>query len=260
MGLKAACIGPALSKFRPSVGDGATYSRRLKKLSISVDNLSTVDLGLLTSAVNRLEEVFLWGLDLTVKQWEEVITAIGEGDSRLKKFYIEDIDLSKVDPCLLARAVNRLEEMDLFGLDLSIQQWEAILTATGKAECKMKILNMNSINLTTVNPKLLASAVNRIGTVRLCETQLTGEQWEAIFTAIRDGNSKMKELYIPENNFTTVSPSLLASAVNMLEEVNMSGDTELTLEQVEAILTQSLVKTSTKSINKVFKFQKKVIF
>ena len=24
-GLKAACIGPALSKFRPSVGDGATY-------------------------------------------------------------------------------------------------------------------------------------------------------------------------------------------------------------------------------------------
>ena len=138
--------------------------------------------------------------------------------------------------------------MDLFGLDLSIQQWEAILTATGKADCKMKILNMNSINLTTVNPKLLASAVNRIGTVRLCETQLTGEQWEAIFTAIRDGNSKMKELYIPENNFTTVSPSLLASAVNMLEEVNMSGDTELTLEQVEAILTQSLVKTSLRSL------------
>ena len=45
-----------------------------------------------------------------------------------------------------------------------------------------------------------------------------------------------------------MSPSLLASAVNRLEDANMSGDTELTLEQVEAILTQSLVKTSLRSL------------
>ena len=108
---------------------------------------------------------------------------------------IEDIDLSRINPCLLARAVTRLEEVELLGLDLRILQWETILNATGKADCKMKIMNMNSINLSTVSPKLLDSAVNRIGVVRLCDTQLTGEQWEAIFTAISEGNSKMKELY-----------------------------------------------------------------
>ena len=74
----------------------------------------------MTSVVNRLEKVFLWGLDLTVKQWEEVISAIGEGDSRLKKLDIEDIDQSRTDPCLLAKAVTRREEVELLGLDLSL--------------------------------------------------------------------------------------------------------------------------------------------
>ena len=74
----------------------------------------------MTSVVNRLDKVFLWGLDLTVKQWEEVISAIGEGDSRLKKLDIEDIDQSRTDPCLLAKAVTRREEVELLGLDLSL--------------------------------------------------------------------------------------------------------------------------------------------
>ena len=79
---------------------------RLKKLSISVDNLSTWGLGLLTSAMNRLEEVGLLGLDLSVKQWEEFLTALDEEDSRLKKLSpmpnVSNINLSKVDPCLKA--------------------------------------------------------------------------------------------------------------------------------------------------------------
>ena len=56
----------------------------------------------------------------------------------------------------------------------------------------------------------------------------------------------MKKLYISYNDLSTVDPGLLASAVNRLEEVEMS--TVWSIEQVEAILRQSLVKTSLKKL------------
>ena len=62
-------------------------------------------------------------------------------------------------------------------------------------------------------------------------------------TAIRAEGCPVKKLNISFNNLSIMEPRLLASLVNRLEEVRMHK-TQLTVKQVETVLTRSLVKTS----------------
>ena len=110
----------------------------------------------------------------------------------------------------------------------------------------MKKLNISGNNLSGVDPGLLATALNRLEEVEMYGgTWLTVQQVEGILTGLHAG--LVKKLDISYNNMSTVDPGLLASAVNGLKEVVMFG-TELTVQQAEAILTQSLVKTSVRSL------------
>ena len=125
----------------------------------------------------------------------------------------------------------------------TVEQVEAILTAISEENCEMKKLEIYFINLSSVDASLLARAVNMLEEVQMYSTELTGQQTEAIFTAIIEGNCKMKKLDMSGNILSNVDAGLLASAVNSLEEVKMNF-TKLTKDQVEAVLTQSLVNTS----------------
>ena len=156
--------------------------------------------------------------------------------------------LSSVMPGTLARAVTKLEEVRMFGTELSRKQKEAILTAITQKNCQLKKLNISHINLSSVSPSLLASAVNLLEEAVMYATQLTSQQMEAILTGICGGDSRVKNLDVTYSNLSTVDSGLLACAVNMLEEVEME-DTQLTVQQGEAILTQSLVKTSLRRLN-----------
>ena len=64
---------------------------------------------------------------------------------------------------------------------------------------------------------------------------------------ISEGNSRLKMLEIACDDLSLVDASLLARALNRLEVVEVRWS-ELTQEQGEAILTQSLVKTSLRSL------------
>ena len=151
--------------------------------------------------------------------------------------------LSLVDPGLLARVVNRLEEVEMWSKDLTMKQWEEIMIAKVNGDSRLKKLDLSNNILPKVDASLLARAEARLEEVKLWDTRLTMKQWEEVMPAIGQGDSRLKKHEISNNNMSTVDPGLLARAVNRLEEVDMFR-TQLTFQQAEAVLTQSLVKTS----------------
>ena len=173
---------------------------------------------------------------------EEVLEAVTRHPG-LRKMGMRCSKLSSMDPGLLARMVKKLEELEMWNRQVTGQQLEAVMTALCEGDSGLKKLTIADNDLSSVDAGLLASAVKTLEGVEMYYTHLTVEQGTAIFTAINQENCNMKKLDISENNLSSVDTGLLARSVNMLEEVVMNR-TELTVKQMEAILTQSLVKTS----------------
>ena len=221
--------------------------RRLRVVEMGCAKLSSVDPSLLASAVSRLEEVGMDRTELTVLQVEAIMTAIHGRDCPVKKLDISYNNLSTVDPRLLANTVKSLEEVGMVMAKLTFQQVEEIMSAIGAGDCFVKKMYISLNNLSSVDPRLLAIAVTRVEEVVVLMTELTARQVEAIMATLDAGGGLVKRLNISFNNLSTVDPALLARVVNRLEEVKMNK-TELTVLQMETILTQSLLKTSLRKL------------
>ena len=151
---------------------------------------------LLARAVNMLEEVWISGTELTVKQLEAILIDICKGQSSLK-------------------------ELDIAGNNLTVEQVEAICAAICEGDCKAKVLDIGLENLSRVNPDLLARAVVKLEYMELDYTMFTKQQKDAIFATIIKGDSWLKKLNLSSKNLITLSPSLIDSAVsvNMVRKV-----------------------------------------
>ena len=210
----------------------------------------SLDLELLATALNMLEEVEL--TKLTGHQINAVMTSFASGRSQLKSLDIRGSDLSLVDPGQLAKAVNKLDEATLGSAKTTLtkEQIVALFKGIGKEKSKLKKLDVIMLDiLLTVGPVLLAKAVTKLENVRLFHTKMTEQQVEQIFTFINTNNSKLKVLSLPdETPLGSLEPIFLARVANKMESLHMSG-LKLSVEQVEAILTQSLVKTSLKTLD-----------
>ena len=207
----------------------------LKTLNIEATDLSSVDSVLLASAVTSLEQVAFWQTDLTPQQAKDILMTICEGDSQLKTLTIAGANLSSVEEGLLKKAVNSLENVNLWGTKLTQQQIEENLTAVSLGSSRLKKLTLAVNNLSSVAAKLLASAVASLEQVDLWQTELIQEQTKKIFMAICSGGSRLKSLYLGFNlNLSSVDEELLARAVTILVEINLEN-TKLTQEQSEAV-------------------------
>ena len=228
----------------------------MKTLYIAGANLSSVEEELLEKAVNSLENVNLVGTELTQQQIKEILTAVSSGSSRLKKVAFAVNNLSSVAAGLLASAVTSLEQVDLWQTELTQEQSKEIFTAICAGGSRLKslylgsnlIIHSNPTDLSLVDTELLARAVTSLVEVHLQNTELTQEQSEAVFAAIIERDSPLEKLNMRGNNLSLVEPSILGRAVNNLEEVNL-GYCQLSQQQAEAILTESLVKTSLKKLD-----------
>ena len=150
------------------------------------------------------------------------------------------VDLSLMDPGLLASLVTRLQEVEIDRTELTRHQVEAIITAMLAEGCLVKKLDISCNNLSVVDPSLLARAVNSMKEVHISNTELTAQQMETIMTVMDAGGCPTKKLDLSWNNLSTVDPNLLARVLTGMEEVKwveVRGEVELTLIQVEAILT-----------------------
>jgi len=204
----------------------------LKKLHLWVIDLASVEPKQLAKAVIKLEELVLSITELNSQQSQAIFTAIGD-DSNLKILSLRQNNLSSVDSKKLAKAVIKLEELDLSSTQLNSQQTQAIFTAMGD-DSNLRILDLWDNDLSSVEPKQLANSVIKLKELDLSNTDLNSQQMKAIFTAIGD-DSNLKKLSLRWSNLSSLEPKLIAKAVIKLEELDLGNITELNSQQTKAI-------------------------
>ena len=148
-------------KSRPTNTQMATFFSGLEDCSITSlycnwVRLTSVDAQTLAGAVVRMKSIMMIASDLTLEQQVAMFTAIVEcQDLKLKRITIDCNDLSELDPSLLARAVVRLEDADLFCCRLNSTQvetiMETIILASERGELKLRKLNIMRGDITTVS-------------------------------------------------------------------------------------------------------------
>ena len=110
----------------------------------------------------------------------------------------------------------------------------------------LRTLDLSLTDLSSVGPDLPARLAHSVEDLDMWNTELTTRQLEAVLNAATT-SSTLRKLNLGNNNLSLVEPGLLARAVNRLEKVDIRH-TLLTKEQVEAILSHSLVQTSLKTL------------
>ena len=211
-------------------------------LGVTRENMSTMPERL---GSRRLQAV----RKLKVEEWVVVSEEVLQAMVRHQGLRVVVGGGPTLDIGLLARMVTRFGEMGMNGTSVWFERlkFDKLQVATIERQRKLRKLGTPSKNLSTVDAGLLARAVNRLVGVQFSRTGMTLEQWEGILTGISEGNSKLKRLEISCDNLSGVDAGLLARALNRLEVVEIRWS-DLTQEQGEAIMTQSLVQTKLKSL------------
>ena len=203
---------------------------KLKKLSLERIQLSSLKPSLIVEAVQQLEEVNLNTTSLTAHQIERI--AVGISSSRLKKLSISSNSLFSVDLDLLARGVMELEEVEMVNMGLTAEQ-AFVLVGAVAASCKLRRVNLELNDLSSVDPTLLAKAVGKLEDINLGSTCLTYRQLVEICSNLQDG-TKVKKISLWRNNISNVDKKLLAGALLQVSEVDLTA-TRLTEQQAMAL-------------------------
>ena len=107
-------------------------------------------------------------------------------------------DLSSLSPGLLARAVVSLEDVSLRSTELTSQQVEAICAAIGKDTMLTRLDLADNRSVASVDPDLLATAVNLLEDVNIGFVWIKQPQLQALFTTFKE-QTKLKILKIGFN-------------------------------------------------------------
>ena len=155
------------------------------------------------------------------QQAEAILTAVSV-QTKLRKLCLTYIDLSVLEPGLLAKAVVRLEDVSLRATVLTSQQAEEILAAINK-DTSLKKLDLRGIqSLTYIDPNLLASSITQLEEVNIGYLSITGPQLQALFTALKNP-TKLKTVEIGWNvNLDSLKPLDRKEAVQRLSQVSIT--------------------------------------
>jgi len=201
----------------------------LKELRLSTPlseevNISLLSPELLGAAFNKLEVLHLRWVIFDQGFWETFFQMMCT-ETNLKELLFEYQGLNNVPPKIFSSALNKLRIVDLSQIDVDHSQCSALIEAISR-DTKIDNLDISSNNLSSVDPDILAEAVNKLRKIDISNTNLTSCQIERIFKGI-NFESKLKDLDIDQNRLFKISPDLLASAANNLERVVLSKLTTL---------------------------------
>jgi len=194
-------------------------SSKLKKINLQLTRLSDVDTELLAKGVNRMELVDLGYANLSVDHVKSILTHVMEQDSKLKTLYLEFGRLTYLDSQFLAKAVHRLEDVGLRLAGLSYLQITAILQQVGKKGSKLRKLDLKRNDLSQIEPKVLATSVNRLEEVDLTRTNLRTVQIASIFASVIKEGINLKKLNLEGNDLSGVDKEVLEKSVYPLVQV-----------------------------------------
>ena len=197
---------------------------KLKDLKLSTPLSEEISISLLApellgAALNKLEVLHLRWVVFEQGFWETFFQMMC-AETNLKELLFEYQGLQNVPPKVFSAALNKLQIVDLSQIDVDHSQCRALIEVIARGT-RIEQLDISSNNLATLDPYILAEAVNRLKKVDISNTNLTSFQIECLLKGI-NFDSKLKNLDIDQNRLIKISPDLLASAVNNLEGVVLS--------------------------------------
>ena len=101
-------------------------------------------------------------------------------------------------------------------------------------DTKLKVLSIGCVNISGVNPEFLAAGLNKVNTARLCNTAITTEQLEALFTVMAE-RSELKEVDLGHNNLAEVNADVLAHGKKNIDTVKLY-ERNLSGNQIETLI------------------------
>ena len=179
---------------------------KLKTLNISRNNLALVDLYLLSGITRLLVNLDLGSTNLRKGSIPTLMAAIAENPGKLKNLILQGNDLSSDPERVIAKMVTKVESLNIAKTELSRDQTEKIFEAIADSPGVLKNLNIDSNDLSKVNPEVLAVAVNRLETIYLSDMPLiTQLQMKLILREGLEKGTALKKLAIsPERRSLSV--------------------------------------------------------
>ena len=223
--------------------DFAAKYWRWTKLCVNLNKYPDQEQNLIDSTIIRIVPIIscmecwpVWSAVHNIVNW--LFESIRNGKTvQLKKFNITQ-NIHHVNPDVVAEAAMKLETLQA---RFSNPQLEAILirlAATEDSRLKQLYVNSSLVNLSSLNPEVVAMALTKLESVGphlswgLLPTQLN-----ALLTRICNfPNLMLNELDVVNNDFSIIPPEVLVGAIQRLRIVHFL-DGRMTEEQATAILT-----------------------
>ena len=151
--------------------------------------------------------------------------------------------LVQVEPELLATLVTQAVQANLSGTDLTKKQLKALLLRISQEETSLERLNLAENNLSSMEPSLLASSLNRLTLAGLSFCHLSTVQVEVLLVSMSQDLSCLEHLTLSDNYLLSVDPMLIGESIVNLKTANLCG-TKLTLHQISVALTLIVQSTT----------------
>eukprot|EP00092_Neocalanus_flemingeri_P037026 GFUD01040309.1.p1 GENE.GFUD01040309.1~~GFUD01040309.1.p1 ORF type:complete len:544 (-),score=116.02 GFUD01040309.1:15-1646(-) len=219
---------------------GMSDSTRLKTLILNTNevlsdenytlDLSHINPDLFAKALTKLQTVQISHAGLTSDQLEALVKYMNK-ESKIVELGVAGNDVSEIDPEEFAKAMNKLEKLDLFETNLGDQErpntfFEHMVDFTNLKDLAL------GFNNRSLNPKVFAKALNKIEHLIIHGLYLSNVHVQQFFkrmcvqTKIKEleqGWMKIKELdlYSCNLNMSFVNPIFLASGLNKLTKLKM---------------------------------------
>ena len=222
-------------------------TNKIQSLSLSGNNLTSMEPALLAEAVSRLDVAILFGsLSKLAPHGLAIMDALGRSSSRTRHLYMSGVDLASMDFILFAKKVTmQLVTMYLTDVELTPQQATALFMCIQEEKNCLRNVSLDFNKLSSVEPSILVQAMTLLRFLSLKDTGLTRQQVDAIFDALQKPG-RLQGLTLSGNNLSFVDPTNIVR-VNALQQIMMCS-CKLTMKQVISIVAGSLTSTKLKKV------------
>ena len=194
----------------------------IESFDISGNKLSLVDTRTLAKLTRRLKKLRVENCRLTQPQVDTILRTIGEDEApRLEILLIGNNDLSGLKYDQLGRAACKLSSLHCDNSRLSRALLTNLLTAIRDQAglSHLQDLNLMQNSLLGIHHSLIAAALTNIKSLNLWGTNAI---CLSLLTEIGAGRSRIEKLNLGSSDFSYYPPPLVANAVILLREVNLS--------------------------------------
>jgi len=150
-------------------------SKSLDTLNVHGLDMSHLPPPILSTAVNNLSHINLVRTSLTTDQCVHMLQNT-KASKTLKVLNLSYVNLSQVPPLVIVEGVRNLRKANLMRTDLAPPQCNAFMTHLLDRESTLEDINLNYVNLSSVDPETLGGGISRLYACDLSYTSLTVQQ------------------------------------------------------------------------------------